>query len=303
MAKLARPKPPLLTEELRPTLSVTRHDRVSSFLMAVIVLIGLAVLWMGALWASQVWGHTGKAVTVAIVEIPGGDPSGILGASLDVENASEQNVESPSDVQQVEDNLPEKQLTNWLDALAELPIDVVDPQERDEQGSGGPQGSSTGDSKLKSRGQGGIGSGLPREQRWMIYYDPGQTLGEYARMLDHFHIELGAVVDNRLIYVARLSDEKPRRRTASPAGDDRLRWLWRGGSRREADVRLLQKAGVDANDAIIMQFLPKEVEDQLAGLERRAAGGRAADSIERTAFRIRKTGDAYEFYVVEQSFF
>jgi hypothetical protein len=52
-----------------------------------------------------------------------------------------------------------------------------------------------------------------------------------------------------------------------------------------------------------MQFLPKEVEQRLAELERSAAGGRAVSEIERTAFRIRKTAAGYEFYVVDQSLF
>lgn len=295
-------RPRIQIDDPQPTLGVTRYDRVSSLLMASLTVLGFVVVWMIALWASQVWGDTGKAVTVELVEIPGGTPLGTPGATLDVDNPNQPNVENPAEVQQNDESLPERQLANWIDALAELPLDLDDPQEQSDE-RGGRQGSSKGNSNLRSRGAGGTGSGLPREQRWLIYYDPGQTLVEYARMLDFFHIELGAIIDGRLVYVSNVSDTKPRRRSGTQSDDDRIRWLWRGGTRRDADASLLQKAGIDATDAVIMQFLPKDVEEQLAGLERAAAGGRAADTIQRTAFRIRRSGKAYEFYVVEQSFF
>lgn len=298
----SRPNPLPEAEPLQPTLAVTRYDRTSSFLMAVIVLIGLVVVWMGALWVSQVWGASGKAVTVEVIEIPGGDPLGDPGATLRVDGPVRDDVE-PSQTEQQSNDLSMEQLANWIDAVAELPIDVDEPQAGEQSGAGSPASGLRGNSDLRSRGAGGAGSGLPREQRWMIYYDPGQTMNEYAEMLDFFNIELGAIIDNRLIYVSRLSDAKPRRRTASPLNDDRLRWTWRGGTRRKADAALLRKAGIDADDAILLQFLPEEVEQQLVELERRAAGGRPSSAIERTAFRVRKVGDRYEFYVVEQSFF
>ena len=37
-----------------------------------------------------------------------------------------------------------------------------------------------------------------REKAWIIIYPPGQTLEDYARQLDFFKVELGAIVNNSM---------------------------------------------------------------------------------------------------------
>ena len=105
-------------------------------------------------------------------------------------------------------------------------------------------------SKLGTGGPGlGFGpgdGGVSREQRWSIIYNPGQTIGEYARQLDGLGVEL-AVVSGRdqLTYVSRFSQDVPVKRYGSGQGDDRLYFLWQGRGRTASDVALLQKAGID----------------------------------------------------------
>ena len=297
-------KPQGESDTARPVLAVTRHDRVTSLLMALMIVGGAVVAWQVARATVLRGGEAPTTVEVELIEIAGGDPEGLPGETLSVDSPDEQPAEDPSQADQLDEEATLKEeLANVLDSLSELDMDLVDPQDYEDQSNRGQRGRAEGDSTLRNRGAGGgPGSGLPREQRWVIYYDPGQTLQEYAKQLDFFGIELGAVVGGRLIYVSHLADEQPRRRTGLPGEDYRIRWLWRGGSRRQADVALLKKAGINAEKGIVMQFLPRDVEEELARLERRHAG-RAPQEIQRTAFRVQKAGDRYEFYVIEQEYF
>ena len=49
--------------------------------------------------------------------------------------------------------------------------------------------------------------GVPREQRWSIVYNPGQTPDEYAVQLDALKVELAVVSGpNQLTYVSNFSN-------------------------------------------------------------------------------------------------
>ena len=104
-------------------------------------------------------------------------------------------IDRPNDQVQIEN-----QITQWLDALAELPMEILDQQEAPDKDSYGKAGNQSGNSTQRGLGEGGAGKGLPREQRWVILYSSGQSLAEYAQLLDYFKIELGAIVEGRLLH-------------------------------------------------------------------------------------------------------
>ncbi len=83
-------------------------------------------------------------------------------------------------------------------------------------------------------------------------------------------------------------------------GDMRLFFSWQGRGRKAQDVVLLKKAGIDVGaDTIIMQFYPREVENQLAQLEVRHAGKQPAE-IRQTRFSVVPRGSGYGFAVLSQ---
>lgn len=76
---------------------------------------------------------------------------------------------------------------------------------------------------------------------------------------------------------------------------------WRPGSPlRDADLKLMAKAGVKDPRRFIVQFYPDDVVGRLQQLEKEFRG-RERSQIQRTRFGVRpKGGGGFEFYVLEQ---
>ena len=140
------------------------------------------------------------------------------------------------------------------------------------------------------------------QRNWEIRFPKGQTVETYAKQLDYFGIELAVVMpEGVLLYVSRLSADKPTTRTGKAAEEKRFYLTWRGGELSLADLELLHRAGVEARNRVLLKLLPPELEKKLAELERQAAGPRA-DRVRKTRFDIRASDDGYQFVVVEQWF-
>jgi hypothetical protein len=181
--------------------------------------------------------------------------------------------------------------------LAEVDLGAAAPR-------GGPVASGRRASKLGTGGPGlGFGpgdGGVPREQRWSIVYNPGQTLEEYARQLDALGVELAVISGpSQLTYVSGFSRATPTKRLGTGQGDERLYFLWQGRGRKASDVSLLQKAGIEVGEGVVIQFYPKQVEAQLAQLEVRYRGKQPAE-IRVTRFSVVARGDGYDFEVIAQ---
>ncbi|MGH7200365.1 MAG: hypothetical protein ACREJB_07145, partial [Planctomycetaceae bacterium] len=127
---------------------------------------------------------------------------------------------------------------------------------------------------------------------------------EYARQLDFFGIELGALLpEGKLVYLSNLSNSTPSKKIISTgSGEQRLYMTWRGGGRKLADVQLFQKAGVDVRSATIFHFYPQKTEQMLARLEL-SYRNRPVREIRRTYFAVERAGNGYQFVVTRQSYF
>jgi len=156
----------------------------------------------------------------------------------------------------------------------------------------------TGDNHKRSASQ--------RETRWIVEFTNPGDLANYAAQLDHLGIELGAMftAEGKLVYINKVTAEKPTTREVfeADAGSERRLFMnWASGSegRREADVELFRKAGIDASAATILHFYSAETEAQMEKLER-DFGQHETKDIRKTHFRVRKNGTAFEFYVDKQ---
>ena len=85
--------------------------------------------------------------------------------------------------------------------------------------------------------------------------------------------------EGRLVYMSNMSADQPMTREIkedAASGEQRLFMNWADGSedRRQADVELFQKAGVDASAAAILHFYPSETENLMATIEQEFGGAR-----------------------------
>jgi hypothetical protein len=170
---------------------------------------------------------------------------------------------------------------------------------------GNPKGKGTKRNLGKGPGDGG---GVKRQERWEIIFGEGQTEDEYARQLDYFRVELGAISDRKMYMVSNMARPKPDVKV-SPGGPDekRLYFSWRSGGRRQVDLNLLAKAGVPlVGNVIVLQFYPFETEQLLARLERdylkRMKDHTDMRVVRKTRFAVVRKGGGYEFEITRQEY-
>jgi hypothetical protein len=286
-----------------PELRVTSYDSVSSFLIAIVAVLGLSVFTLTAAWVSIKPVPVRTAVPIEIIENEGaGVEDGSLEETLKLDAPGPENELAvlngeEGDIPQVEETLD-----NVMD-VADQATDQAEMHFEFATKTVGQKGSGKGTGK-RALGMGPGKAGTPREQRWFVSYNDRETLQEYGKQLEYFKIELGMLTrDGKLVYLSKLSTAKPvSRATSSGKGESRLYMTWQGGARRRADVQLFEKAGIDVGQNVLMQFYPPEVEQILAKLELDYKK-RALKDIRRTSIGTRPKADGYEFYVTGQIYF
>ncbi|MCH7688426.1 MAG: hypothetical protein IH899_17385, partial [Planctomycetes bacterium] len=143
--------------------------------------------------------------------------------------------------------------------------------------------------------------------RWFVRFEDRAALDEYARQLDFFKIEMGVLFigEKSMMVLSNLSKSRPTKKTvtASSMGKDKIHFNWSGGSRKKADLKLLEKAGVsNAAAGMIFHFYPRKTQAKLLRNEK-AYRNRPAKEIRRTYFTVKRAGSGYEFQVTRQSYF
>ena len=287
------------------------HDRVTSMLLAIVFGALIVFGWLSLIAATTSAYQARVTQPIEVIEVSGGGggtPEGQVGSveSIDVAGgeASDRASNNEEDASQFEEPRVEARPSAMLDvaeageALAEVDVAAVMPRgeriasgkRRSKIGSGGP-----------GYGFGPGDGGVRREDRWSIIYKTGQTADEYARQLDSFRVELAIISGNQLIYASNFSQTQPTKRTGSPAGDKRLYFVWQGKGRKESDIALLTKAGLDVGEGVIFQFYPPEVESTLEQLEVRHKGKQPAE-IRNTRFGVVQSGRGYGFEVLSQEY-
>lgn len=287
------------------------YDRVTSLLMAVVVGACLVVGWLTLVYLTNQAYASRVTAPLEIVDVfggGGGSPEGTPGSTEKIDVPGAEVAAQASNNEEVAGEFEEPSVQEtpaaMLDAAAEAGESLAEVDLGAVMPSGGAVASGRRASKLGTGGPGlGLGpgdGGVPREQRWSIIYNPGDTPEEYARQLDALGVELAVVSGkNQLTYISHFASDQPTRRIGTGQGDDRLYFLWQGRGRKASDVALLQKAGIDVGDGVVIQFYPKQVENTLAQLEVRYRGRQPAE-IRVTRFSVVPKGDGYGFVVLAQ---
>ncbi|ODU00651.1 MAG: hypothetical protein ABS79_02975 [Planctomycetes bacterium SCN 63-9] len=289
------------------------HDRLTSFLMAIVLGALLIVGWLALIYLTNQAYANRVTSPLQIIEVAGGgggSPDGTPGLTekIDVAGADASPLASNNEEEARDFEEPTVQATPGAmledvadtgESLAEADIGAAMP-------TGGIFASGKRASKLGTGGPGlgpGFGpgdGGVAREDRWSIVYSPGQTPEEYARQLDAIGVELAVVTSpTQFAFVSRFSDPKPTVRYGSGQGDNRLYFCWQGRGRKGSDVTLIEKAGIQVGDKDVFQFYPAGVEQELSRLEVRYRG-RQPGEIRKTRFIVARKGNGYGFEVIAQ---
>jgi hypothetical protein len=287
------------------------YDRVSSMLLAVVLGALLVFGWLSLIAATTSAYQARVTQPIEVIEVSGGGggtPDGKIGSveTIDVAGgeASDKASNNEEDASQFEPPVVEARPSAMLEiaeagqSLAEVDISAVMPRgervatgkRRSKIGNGGP-----------GYGFGPGDGGVRREDRWSILYKTGQTADEYARQLDAFGVELAIPSGNRLVYVANFSQTQPTKRMGDQTEDKRLFFVWQGQGRKESDIALLSKAGLDVGESVIFQFYPARTEAILEQLEVRYKGKQPAE-IRNTRFGVVEAGRGYQFQVLSQEY-
>ena len=289
----------------------SEFDRVTSMLMAVVVGAMIVVGWLFLIYKTNQEYSRRVTAPLQIIEVfggGGGSPEGTPGSTEKIDvagaDASARASNNEADAADFEEPSVMETPAAMLDAVAEAGSSLAEVDLGAVMPSGGMIASGRRSSKLGTGGPGlGYGpgdGGVPAEQRWSIVYNPGQTIDAYARQLDALGVEFAVVSGpNQLTFVSNFSAASPTKRYGNGQGDSRLYFLWQGKGRRESDVALLRKAGIEVGEGVLMQFYPKAVEQQLAQLEVRYRG-RQPGEIRFTRFSVVPKGDGFGFQVLAQ---
>ncbi len=289
-------------------LRISSYDRVSSWLLSFLVITGVTVACLLSIYFSQKWANRVVVLPVMPVSAGGGGTGGSpdsMGTGDDLEqpgNAEVADLMEP----QLQDTLTavESAVNTKSAILTDETIDLgIEPTEGASKGDkrrpgfGGGSGGGSG---------GGIGSGFgkgrggPPEPQREIRFEPAD-LAEYARWLDFFKIELGVLgQDNKVYYAYNLSQAKPSVRTGDPADEQRLYMNPTNSEFAALDRKLAEAAGIADKGQLILQFYPPPAQAILYNLEQKHAGTRKPAEIRRTVFRVKQTGEGFEFSVEEQ---
>ncbi len=285
----------------KPVLSVTRFERVSSSLIAIVVSLVLGVVFLFFIWLSNRPEKAQSEAELEIVELSGGSPDGAPDETLRVDSPEDVSPdpavpETPSEQTEVTETIE-----NVLELSNEASMQVPQQFETGAQDTG-KSGRATGTGR-RALGSGPGEGGFPRHQRWFVRFADRGTLDEYARQLDYFQIELGVLLGGEIVYISNLSSGTPRvRRVNSGKGESRLYFNWQGGSRRQADLKLFEQAGVSVSGGTIFHFYPPEAEALLAKAEL-SYRNRPVKEIRRTYFTVKSTGSGYQFDVTKQAYY
>lgn len=289
-------KQPSTTSSVRePVLKLTAFDMLGagmiSFVFGLILVVIAIIIW----WATTRPPKFDSLVIMEMVNV-GGEEDGVPDETLQLESPEDPN-DNPSPTEEV---LEEAELTDFVEDIIELADVATQQVNAIPVSQPGTPGSAVGTGR-KHLGN-GPGNAISNEERWFIRYSDKTSVANYAKQLDYFGIEMGALVPSgQLILMTNMSKTPKKTVKTSGKGEKRLYMTWQAGNRKAADEALFKNINVDVADAILFHFYPRKTEQLLLQTEFNYAK-RKASEIRRTYFVVAKKGSGYQFIVTKQTY-
>ena len=266
---------------------VSKYDRVSAMLTALVIMLGSMVAIMFLIWLTGVIREAPIASRQTILDDALGEDEAPDGESDDIEEPGSEfpEVETP-------------QLADSLEALTTA-ASSIQASDRAVDGSAQFMGRGTG---LGTINGGGLGNGLlkPPWERWEIRYTTASQ-EDYGLQMDFFKIELGAISRDTadIVYLQNLAGQR-RTRNGRKSAEKRVFFNYNQGVLSEWDKQFMEESGINLRNRILVQFYPPDIQTRLLALEKQRLGGKSLETVYRTVFGVRATGNGFEYYVIDQ---
>lgn len=268
---------------IRVETRVSQYERVSGGLASGVIIMGLLAAVMFFIWYSLL--KTNRTIADVVPAFAGEtmNPEGIA------EDVEEPGVEEFPEVQ-------EPQLAEALEA-----VDVLSTVRANDSVSGDAPamgtGKGLGDRRSQGIGTGGTDKNEPWK-RWQIMYKVN-TMGEYAKQLDFFKIELAGAerTGDNIVYLTNVSGTAAVR-AGSKQLEKRIYFSHTIPTLRNWDLNLMRNANVaNVGDRIPLQFYSAEIIALLYRLENEQLqeDNRKIPDIKNTIFNVEGTPGNYRF--------
>ncbi|MCL2116881.1 MAG: hypothetical protein FWH27_00495 [Planctomycetaceae bacterium] len=263
------------------------YDRFASLLSSLLIFASISTAILLGLWLST--GLAKKKTSVAVQLEQFGD--------LGEDRRLDPDVVTPGEEIEFDEPTFADAIEQVADTIAAQTSLFTNPAQRSD--SVLTVGETRGDGSAPGQGPGRLG----QRRHWEVQFHDQRSLQAYAQQLDYFQIEPAILQPGgNVMYFSRLADPVPGIRQELAAHEQRYYLTWLRPEMQTADRELIAKAGITVGERqIIMKFLPPELEQHLAQLERDAAGNRLPQ-LRATYFAVRQTNRDYEFYVSRQTF-
>ncbi|MCD0461451.1 hypothetical protein [Roseiconus lacunae] len=280
----------------RERLKVSRFDSVTSLFLALILFLGAFVSMMFIVWLLS--GEPKVKPIEPIIENPPGRGENPEGFERDFE---------PPGAEEVED-LQEPTLADTIEAVTDAVSSVAASlTTSNTNATASTQGTGKGD----SRPPGPLGEGddiIGRWERWELTFN-AKGKKDYARQLDHYKIQLAAFGGggpNVIEMASNLSGSPKKSVNQDPKSEERLYFSWKlSNPLMQFDQQLLAAAGIAYSGRNVIRFIPKDLENQLAQMEKEYCerkGKKFPHDIAKTIFESNPDGNGFSFSIVSQRY-
>ena len=283
-------------QQEREKLKLSRFDSITSLFLALILFLGAFVFMMFVVWLLS--GEPKPVPLEPIIENPPGRGENPEGFERDFE---------PPGAEEVED-LMEPTLADTLEAVTDAVSSVAASLTTSNTNA---TASTQGTGKGYSRPPGPEGEGddiIGRWERWELTFN-AKGKKDYAKQLDFYKIQLAAFGGggaNVIEMASNLSGSPKTTVNKDPPSEKRLYFSWKlSNPLLQFDRQLLAAAGISYAGRNVIRFIPKDLENRLANMEKEYAEGKGKEfpgSIAKTVFESNADGSGYKFSIISQRY-
>lgn len=280
----------------RSALTVSAYDRTATTIIALLVLVGAAVMGLVIVFFSNKFARP-VILPIAIAPVEATSPTANGGVGTDPEPPG---MEDGAD-------LAEPQLGATLEAVSDAAAFAPNVFSDDGVATAAAvagAGKGLGDGRAPGPGSDGVIERVPRWQRWKIRFEP-ESRDDFANWLDQFQIKVGVLGDDNKVHLAwDFKGGAPKIEAAAPA--KYAAWgqtVPADGPMPALANNLARETGILQFGRIVLLFYPFEVESLLWTLEKEQNKTGDANQIRETIFTVTRDGDGYHFQVAQQKYF